>query len=83
MQDHLKLVSRGGATGRFKSGLSVPKARPTMFWEAQQVELKFDNAKYESTKDEREQKHNKKKQFMLQKQAKALGEVKTLMDELQ
>lgn len=33
LQDHLKLASRRDATGRFKSGMSVPKARPTMFWE--------------------------------------------------
>ena len=60
----------------------MPKTRPTVFWEAQQVEMRFDNAKYESGKEERQAKHTKKKVFMLEKQQKAMGEVKKLMDDL-
>ena len=39
--DHIRIVSNDQATGRFKSGKSVPKARPTMFWEAREQDFKF------------------------------------------
>ena len=65
--DHQALATRGGNTGRFRSGLSVPKARPTMFWEKQEVDVRFDVATFEASKDERENKHAKKKLFLLEK----------------
>jgi hypothetical protein len=32
-QDHIKLVGDKHSSGRFISGKSVPRSRPTMFWE--------------------------------------------------
>jgi hypothetical protein len=31
--DHIRIVSNDKATGKFVSGKSVPRSRPTMFWE--------------------------------------------------
>jgi hypothetical protein len=43
--NHLRLVGNENSIGQFKSGLSVPKSRPTVFWEPQIIELKYDSSK--------------------------------------
>lgn len=43
--------------GTFVTGKSVPKSRPTMFWEAQSRDLNFDFDDYQDKKDWRTAKH--------------------------
>ena len=38
-KDHIKLVGNKQSTGTFVHGKSVPRARPTMFWESQNLDL--------------------------------------------
>jgi hypothetical protein len=40
-KDHIKLVGNKLSTGRFITGKSVPKSRPTMFWEEQEKDIPF------------------------------------------
>ena len=40
-RDHIKLVGNKLSTGRFITGKSVPKSRPTMFWEEQEKDIPF------------------------------------------
>ena len=45
-RDHMPLVGHSKGTGRFESGKSVPKTRPTLFWEQQPLDLRFDYEEY-------------------------------------
>ena len=59
-RDHIRLVSNERATGKFVSGKSVPRSRPTMFWEHQSRDISFNYEEYMATKDDRDKKHSEK-----------------------
>ena len=44
--DHIKLVGNKLSTGRFITGKSVPRSRPTMFWEEQEKDNPFNYEEY-------------------------------------
>ena len=55
--DHIKLVGNKQSTGRFITGKSVPKSRPTMFWEHQEKDIPFDFEEYQANRQERKKRH--------------------------
>ena len=63
----MKLVGHDRGTGRFQHGKSVPKARPTMFWDPQELDLSFNFNEYHARKADRESKHEKKKLIYMEK----------------
>lgn len=67
------------STGRFVTGKSVPRSRPTMFWQPQVLDLKFDYQSYMQKKEERFQAHDAKIKRQHNLQDKILAEI----DEIQ
>lgn len=51
--------SKNESKGTFVTGKSVPKSRPTMFWEAQSRDLNFDFNDYHEKREWRDAKHQK------------------------
>jgi hypothetical protein len=51
-------VGNQNSTGRFLSGKSVPKSRPTIFWEDQEKDNPFNYEEYLATRDLRIIKYN-------------------------
>jgi hypothetical protein len=45
------------STGHFINGRSVPKSRPTIFWEQRKYDCSFDYEEFLSKKDEKDLKH--------------------------
>ena len=78
--DHTKLVGNEKSTGRFLSGKSVPRSRPTIFWEPQALDLGFNYQKYAEQRAERHQIHVKKMAHLEERRAKAEVEVQQLED---
>ena len=73
--DHIKIVGDQQATGRFKSGKSVPRARPTMFWEAREQDFKFNLEKRLQDRQDQKIRHQKKLGFISLKHEEVQSEI--------
>jgi len=61
--DRIKLVN-DKATGKFENGKSVPKSRPTIFWDHHQYNMPFKYNEFQAKKEERDKKHQIKIDFL-------------------
>ena len=73
--DHIKIVSNQQATGKFQSGKSVPRARPTMFWEAREQDFKFNLDKRLEDREDQKIRHQKKIGFVMLKHEEKQSEI--------
>ena len=79
--DHIRLVGNKKSTGRFVSGKSVPRSRPTMFWEHQEKDLPFNYEEYLANREQRIQRHQEKMNMLQQKTIDAESEIVLLTDQ--
>lgn len=75
--DRVKIVN-DKATGKFETGYSVPKSRPTIFWDHHQYSMPYDFNDFQSKREERDKKHKIKIDFLLEHNQKIEQEINDL-----
>ena len=76
-KDNLK-VGNKGSSGNLRDGKSVPKSRPTLLWQPEILDAKFDYQSYLEKKNDREAAHQRKLSQWANKQDKLEVEIKEL-----
>ena len=80
--DRIKLVGNKLSTGRFITGKSVPKSRPTVFWEEQEKEIPFNFEEFMADREQRTQRHKEKIKMLKQHYEEEEQEVADLEDQI-
>lgn len=61
--DRVRIVN-DKATGIFETGKSVPKSRPTIFWDHHQYNMPFNYNEFQAKKEQRDKRHSVKIDFL-------------------